>query len=171
MSSPGVPIRCPECGAAVRPGTPWCTLCYRDLREPEPQQPVTVAPPGSAPPGGQVLAEPAPVPAAPAGPPGLVAPSAPTAHAEHSPGTGTGTGTGNSTATWPCAGCGSAVSMDLDVCPSCGLTFLGGLHAAEQPRHPALARLSSMSRGGRLAAGASVGVLIALLLYLLMTVL
>ena len=61
--------------------------------------------------------------------------------------------------------------MDLDVCPFCGLTFLGGLHAAEQPRHPALARFSSMSRGGRLAAGASVGVLIALLLYLLMTVL
>jgi hypothetical protein len=34
------PAACPSCGAAVRPDSPWCTLCYADLRpkapEPEP---------------------------------------------------------------------------------------------------------------------------------------
>ena len=63
------------------------------------------------------------------------------------------------------------MALDLDVCPVCGSTFLGGLHAGDQPKHRAVARFLAMSRGARLAAGASVGVMIALLLYLLMTVL
>lgn len=29
--------RCPSCAAAVRPDDAWCTLCYADLRAPEPQ--------------------------------------------------------------------------------------------------------------------------------------
>jgi hypothetical protein len=33
MTAPG-PDRCPRCGAAVKPGDPWCTLCYADLRPP-----------------------------------------------------------------------------------------------------------------------------------------
>jgi hypothetical protein len=34
---------CPECGAGVRPGQEWCTLCLHVLREPEPRpEPVTV---------------------------------------------------------------------------------------------------------------------------------
>jgi hypothetical protein len=61
--------------------------------------------------------------------------------------------------------------MNLDVCPACGGIFLAGLRDAEQPTHPALARFTAMSRAGRLTVGAAVGVLIALLLYLLMTVL
>jgi hypothetical protein len=35
------PTACPACGAAVRAESPWCTLCYADLRpkaqEPEPE--------------------------------------------------------------------------------------------------------------------------------------
>lgn len=31
--------RCPWCAAALRPGAPWCTLCYADLRPPESVQP------------------------------------------------------------------------------------------------------------------------------------
>src|SRR3954463_7136302 len=31
--------RCPKCGAAVRYGDPWCTLCYADLRPPPPPEP------------------------------------------------------------------------------------------------------------------------------------
>ena len=33
---PGVDVadRCPTCGAAVKAGDPWCTLCYADLRPP-----------------------------------------------------------------------------------------------------------------------------------------
>ena len=35
-------MRCPQCGALVRAGADWCTLCYADLRpapEPEPAVP------------------------------------------------------------------------------------------------------------------------------------
>ncbi|MFN2626553.1 MAG: hypothetical protein ABR520_10785, partial [Mycobacteriales bacterium] len=32
--------RCPRCGAAVKTGAEWCTLCYADLRPP-PRRPVT----------------------------------------------------------------------------------------------------------------------------------
>lgn len=43
---------CPACGAALRPGAPWCTLCYADLRpapEPEPvPAPLTVSQPPAA---------------------------------------------------------------------------------------------------------------------------
>jgi hypothetical protein len=45
---------CPACGAALRPGAPWCTLCYADLRP----APADAAPePSYAPPS------PPPVPA------------------------------------------------------------------------------------------------------------
>jgi hypothetical protein len=33
-------VRCPSCSALVRAGSPWCTLCYADLRP----QPVAVQP-------------------------------------------------------------------------------------------------------------------------------
>lgn len=44
---PSLAVRCPRCGAHVRAGAEWCTLCYTDLRpapeplplpEPEPAQ-------------------------------------------------------------------------------------------------------------------------------------
>ena len=35
---------CPRCGASVRAGSQWCTLCYADLRPPpDPQHPAVVA--------------------------------------------------------------------------------------------------------------------------------
>jgi hypothetical protein len=30
-------LTCPQCGAAVRPGQEWCTLCLHVLRTPEPE--------------------------------------------------------------------------------------------------------------------------------------
>ena len=38
------PPRCPGCAAAVRPGAPWCTQCYLDLRAPTPAAPAPVTP-------------------------------------------------------------------------------------------------------------------------------
>ena len=34
LLSPAAVMRCPACAAALRPGAPWCTLCYADLRTP-----------------------------------------------------------------------------------------------------------------------------------------
>jgi ribosomal protein L40E len=46
------PLRtCPACGAALRPGAPWCTLCYADLR-PAPGPGPSAAPPDPAPTAG-----------------------------------------------------------------------------------------------------------------------
>jgi hypothetical protein len=42
--APGVG-RCPNCGATVRYGDPWCTLCYTDLRPPAAQAPVVITSP------------------------------------------------------------------------------------------------------------------------------
>ena len=47
---------CPACGATLRPGAPWCTLCYADLR------PVPAAPPTPTP---TLTALPMPAPAPP----------------------------------------------------------------------------------------------------------
>lgn len=33
---PAAEMRCGGCAAALRPGAPWCTLCYADLRPAEP---------------------------------------------------------------------------------------------------------------------------------------
>lgn len=45
-ATPSLDVRCPQCGALVRAGADWCTLCYADLRpapdpapEPEPALP------------------------------------------------------------------------------------------------------------------------------------
>lgn len=56
-------LSCPRCGAHVRAGSDWCTLCYTDLRPADQRPPAEpVAPPAPAAPADAVE----PVPAVPA---------------------------------------------------------------------------------------------------------
>jgi RNA polymerase subunit RPABC4/transcription elongation factor Spt4 len=127
-------VRCPHCGALLRPGAEWCTLCYADLRpKPEPE-PVTV-----------IAREPSyaagAAPAAPVDP--LTAPrptldsAAPLSALEAA-----ALAITNKTAPdpeadpsaapvgWPCSGCEAVVSFDEDACPTCGTRFLDGARGA-----------------------------------------
>src|SRR4051794_29290959 len=91
--------RCPKCGAAVRFGDPWCTLCYADLRPPAP--PVVEPPAGVEP---TPVAEPPPyIPAPVVGTDPLTAPL----EAFASPVTGP---------SWPCTACGTVNPLADDVC-------------------------------------------------------
>lgn len=140
--------RCPKCGAAVRFGDPWCTLCYADLRppppepEPEPEpQPAAVTPP----PRPDPLTDPLTVPA-----------PAPTAEAVAGP-------------SWPCSSCGTVNPMARDTCSSCGLHFLAGLRGQDGPllELPVVGDITQLTRGKRFAlAGAVVLAVILLTLFL-----
>jgi hypothetical protein len=108
--------RCPSCGATVRAGDPWCTLCWTDLR------------PKPAPPP----APPVPVPAAPAAP--GVAPRAAVAtvdpltaplHALLDAPPATQAADEAPRASWPCVECGAANALDLDACGTCTAPFGG----------------------------------------------
>ena len=107
--------RCPACNAAVTPGSPWCTLCYHDLRAPAavpepvlaasvPAVPAPVA--AELPTAGLAPTELAPDPILDA--PVMVAP--PVARRELS--------------AWPCPGCGTQVPIAENACTSCGRPFL-----------------------------------------------
>lgn len=143
--------RCPNCAALVRPGAPWCTLCYADLR-PAPAQldarPATPAldpalDPLTAPLAllervaahGSEVAGAAPV----AEEPGVVA-----EEPESVPG-----------ASWPCRRCGVRVAFDELTCTSCGAPFLD----AEANDDPVLRRIRSVSTPAKAAImiGGSVG--------------
>lgn len=86
---PSLAVRCPRCGAHVRAGADWCTLCYTDLRAAPEPPPAPVPLPGT----------PAPEPAAavaPASPRGRHARQAPAyderdapADGDHEPAPGT----------------------------------------------------------------------------------
>lgn len=115
--------RCPSCGAAVRAGDPWCTLCWADLRpEPvrpaSPDVPASTAPPLAAPPeavGGLLVATVDPLTA----PLPVVlgeAPPAPPA------------------ATWPCVECGAQNALDLDACGVCTAPFGGRIARLDDPK-------------------------------------
>jgi len=124
--SPG-PDRCPACGAAVRPGDPWCTLCYADLRPP----------PSPAPDPVPVVAEPAPLQAyVPVTADPLTAPL----EALSGP-------------TWPCTTCGATNRLERDTCASCGAPFLSGLREQEGPllELPVVGDLTRLGRGHRFA--------------------
>jgi hypothetical protein len=57
-------LSCPRCGAHVRTGSDWCTLCYTDLR-PADQRPAVPAAEPVVPPALSDALEPAPVAATP----------------------------------------------------------------------------------------------------------
>jgi hypothetical protein len=100
--------RCPGCAAVVRPGAPWCTLCFTDLRpvpaapEPEPVQPAQLHHTSLGDPAVTSLA---------------VLDRDDLDDADH-----------GVNASWPCLRCGEQVGIDLEQCPVCGAGFmqLGG---------------------------------------------
>ncbi len=124
---------CPACGAALRPGAPWCTLCYADLRPaPEPEPASTIG----------EYAEPAPTPLTLSQPPAGTVPSA---------------GTDPLGPTWPCSRCGGRNALALAACTACGASFLAAVRDdAVALVVPGIGDLMTMSRGKRLgvAAGA-----------------
>jgi hypothetical protein len=106
-------VRCPHCGALLRSGAQWCTLCYADLRpKPEPE-PVAVSTGGRSDVAGDTSN--APVSALEAAAQALARQGEPGTAAEAAaPPVG-----------WPCT-CGEVVSFDEDECPTCGRKFLDG---------------------------------------------
>jgi hypothetical protein len=120
----------------VKPGAPWCTLCYADLRVPAevsvPAEPVSVSmgAPVSVPAVAETLApDPyldAPVMAAP-----------PVARAEP---------TG-----WPCTQCGARVPLADDACGTCGAPFLP-TDTMPSLALPVVGDLSRLDRGQKIAA-------------------
>ncbi len=118
---------CSACGAALRPGAPWCTLCYADLRPaPEPDPVPTIG----------AYAEPAPDPLTVSQPPVGTDPLGPT---------------------WPCSRCGGRNALTLDACTACGASFLAAVRDDGVALVvPGIGDLMTMSRAKRLglAAGA-----------------
>jgi RNA polymerase subunit RPABC4/transcription elongation factor Spt4 len=109
--------RCPHCGALLRAGAEWCTLCYADLRpKPEPE-PVAVS---AREPSYAAVAAPGapaePLSALEAAAQALVQQAGPDTEADPS-----AVAVG-----WPCTGCEAVVSFDEDACPTCGTRFLDG---------------------------------------------
>lgn len=142
---------CPACGAALRPGSPWCTLCYTDLRPPA-ENPRAEAPAGaaSASPAGDPLTQPlldfiAPPPRAPEQP--GVRPAAPV-QAGH----------------WPCASCGASNPLDASSCASCGAPFLSAVGLSTRPSVvlPLVGDISRFSRTQRLLGGLGIALLVML---------
>ena len=125
--------RCPKCGATIRVGDPWCTLCYADLR---PAAAPAEPPPAPSAAAGPSAAEPSYSAAVVTGPDPVAAP----AQAAAGP-------------SWPCAACGTNNPIALDVCGGCGLPFLSGLREQEPPllTLPMVGDVSRLSRGQRLA--------------------
>ncbi len=133
---------CPSCGAALRPGAPWCTLCYADLRPPPEPEPAPVVPEPSLPltaPVGAAFGIPAADPLTqpltdflPVPPPG-----------EHAQPVA---------ATWPCTTCAAANPITADSCAVCGQPFLAAMKVLDKPLLvlPVVGDIGAMSRGGRI---------------------
>jgi hypothetical protein len=115
--------RCPHCGALLRSGAQWCTLCYADLRpktEPEPVAVTTREPSyaGAAAPGAPVDRLITPLSALE---------EAALAIARQADGNAAPEADGSiAPVGWPCTGCHGMVSFGEDVCPTCGTRFLDG---------------------------------------------
>lgn len=145
-----VQARCPACSAALRPGAPWCTLCYADLRPPAPEH--EVPPP-------LVVAESLPfdpltAPAEALGLPG-----------RGSDGTGAHGAEPPSSPTWPCTACEQPNPLTAADCSTCGTAFLADLRVGEEPllRVPGLGDISRFSRGQRIGLAALVVLLVIVL--------
>jgi RNA polymerase subunit RPABC4/transcription elongation factor Spt4 len=118
-------VRCPHCGALLRAGAEWCTLCYADLRpkpEPEPVA-VSVLEPSyaaTAAPAAPVDPLTAPLSALEAAALAITNKTPPDPEADPSA----------APVGWPCSGCEAVVSFDEDACPTCGTRFLDGARGA-----------------------------------------
>ena len=144
---------CPSCGAALRPGAPWCTLCYADLRPARPEPPATVllpaAPvaPASTASYGVAASDPLTQPLTAF----LPAQAAPVVELPAQPAP-------PSTATWPCTRCASDNPFTASVCGTCGGAFLAALKDEEKPLLvlPLIGDVGKLSRGQRLGVAAGV---------------
>lgn len=143
---------CAVCGAGMRPGAPWCTLCLSPTADPAP---ASAAPPAP-------LAPPAPV--APVDP--LVDPlTAPLHVLLGQP----AVPPAPRAAGWPCAACGHTNDLEAGACHACGSPFLSALAAEEAaalrvPLVGDLRELTSRQRGMlNLAVGLGVLLLVSVL--------
>ncbi|HWH28937.1 MAG TPA: hypothetical protein VNU26_08260 [Mycobacteriales bacterium] len=157
--------RCPQCRGLVRPGAPWCTQCWTDLR-PAPPPPRAAEPtgevPGRLPAGGGLPAEfrselPAGLPTAlPAGLRGQLPAeprAVPTQAAASAP---VKRGLGG----WPCTVCHAVNAIELDTCAECGSGFLAGASSTDAGLVvPGLGDLTKVSRAQRLAVAGGVALL------------
>lgn len=103
---------CPHCRGAVRPGAPWCTQCWADLR-PAPgdlSERTVSLPEADAEASPRLRVE----PAAPRGDGG--SPTGPDSRPE-----------------WPCSTCGGTNPMELPVCANCGASFLAAVKSDAAP--------------------------------------
>jgi ribosomal protein L40E len=141
---------CPSCGAGVRPGADWCSLCYHDLRP----APAAVTVPQPSPAYGE--SDPLTVPLLDLLLPAVSAP-APLAEAPAVPEPAQQPA-GNS---WPCLRCGARNALDADTCQECFSPFLGGASAGPSLRIPVVGDVWKMSRGARMTL--AFGVVLALL--------
>jgi len=136
-------VRCPHCGALLRAGSPWCSLCFTDLRPaPEPEAVPEVVP----------EAVPAPEPVGSREPSyagagvrsaglaegfdPLTAPLSVVEAGGRVDGAGVEQAAESAAddakpAGWPCPRCDEIVSFDETACPKCGTAFLAG--ATGQP--------------------------------------
>lgn len=157
LLSPADQTRCPSCAAALRPGAPWCSLCFADLRPAEPE-------PFTAPPTveyGLVEPDPLAVRVAGLGWPethrgASTTPAVSTLPLPAAPATVAET-------RWPCTACETFTSLSETVCAGCGTGFLAGLRESEGPllELPGVGDLTVLSRGQRL--GLAAGVVLAVL--------
>lgn len=123
-------MRCPSCGATLRPDAPWCTLCYADLRSAA----TPVEAPLPSPPDEAVIGPQEELAAAEAPPLPLTDPS------------------------WPCTRCAAVNPFSESACVACGARFLAGVRETEKPLLvlPVVGDVEALSRGQRLALAAGI---------------
>jgi RNA polymerase subunit RPABC4/transcription elongation factor Spt4 len=116
-------IRCPHCGALLRAGAEWCTLCYADLR-PKPEPVAVGAPVDQLTAPHPTLDAAAPLSALEAAALAIVHQTAPATTPATTP--ATGADSSDAAGGWPCTGCEEVVSFEENACPTCGTQFLDG---------------------------------------------
>jgi hypothetical protein len=178
-------VRCPSCDAALPDSAEWCSLCYAKLRTPEPvasgavswaQLPGDSIDAPAMPAASSPVIHPATTIEAPTGVVGatldpLTAPLhvllAPTPGAAEAP--PSAPAAEQPALTWPCTACGASNPMALDACEACGAPFLDGGDGVSVTL-PVVGDLRSLSTSGRLVTGIAVGLGLAVLIVLLLTV-
>ena len=144
--------RCPTCAAALRPGAPWCTLCYADLRTPVPE-------PDPPTPAAQDLRfDPLTAPAQELGLPGRVSAGGQASSGADAAGQ-------DGSPTWPCTACEQPNLLSAAECTTCGTGFLAMLREGEEPllRLPLVGDIGRFGRMQRLGLAALVVLLVILL--------
>lgn len=151
--------RCPSCSGATRPGAPWCTQCWTDLRpaRPEPERSAAdLLGPAVAGPGGGDAVVAADLDALPVGRHARhAAPAGPSAEASDvlvaEPASAAAADAEAAAVTWPCTRCGVANRIDATACACCGAGFLDDLRSADGPSLvlPVVGDVGRLSKGQR----------------------